>query len=128
MYQQINAQFAGMTKQFTDAVMQANGLALENAERVFGLQVKTIEANMAATADFITEFSEVRAPEELKDVMPRGLQLVKENAERTLHASQEAFGETLKTQQAIGQIAKAQMESAGEQVKQTAAKATKAAK
>lgn len=128
MYQQINAQFAGMTKQFTDAVMQANGLALENAERVFGLQVKTIEANMAATADFITEFSEVRAPEELKDVMPRGLQLVKENAERTLHASQEAFGETMKTQQAIGQIAKAQFESAGEQVKQTAAKASKAAK
>lgn len=128
MYQQINAQFAGMTKQFTDAVMQANGLALENAERVFGLQVKTIEANMAATADFISDFSEVRAPEELKDVMPRGLQLVKENAERTLHASQEAFGETLKTQQAIGQIAKAQFESAGEQVKQTAAKASKAAK
>lgn len=122
MYEQINAQFAGMTKQFNDAAMKANGLALENAQRLFDLQIKTIEANLAASSDFFTELSEVRAPEEFQKVLPKGLQIAKENTERTIQAGQQAFGDTLKTQQAVGEIAKSQMEAAGEHAKQTAAK------
>jgi hypothetical protein len=128
MYEQINAQFAGMTKQFTDAAAKANAIAIENAERVFGLQMKTFEANLSATADFFNEAAELRQPADFNALLPKGLQVAKENAERAYQSNQEVFGEVIKTQQALGQIATAQFEAAGEQVKQTAAKAGKAAK
>lgn len=128
MYEQINAQFAGFTKQATDAAMKAHSLAFENAERVFGLQLRSLEAGMAATADFISEAAETRQASDVQSLFPKGLQVARENTERFLQAGQEAFAETLKTQQAMGQIVKAQFEAAGEQVKQAASKATKAAK
>lgn len=128
MYEQINAQFAGMTKQFTDAAAQANAIIFENAERVIGLQMKTLEANLGATADFFSEAAESRQPEDFKTLLPKALQVAKDNAERVYHTGQEVIGESIKTQQALGQIASAQVQAAGEQVKQTAAKASKAAK
>ena len=59
MSAQINEQFTTFTHQFAAAAARANRLALENAETVFGVQLKTFEKNVEATTAFFGELSEI---------------------------------------------------------------------
>ena len=128
MSAQMNEQFTTFTHQFAAAAARANRLALENAETIFGVQLKAFEKNIDATTAYFTELAEVRDVEAYKTVFPKGLQIAKDNAERVAAASQEVIGLTLKTNEAIGQLAKSQFEAASETAQATVAKATKAAK
>jgi hypothetical protein len=128
MSAQFTNQFSSFTHQFAAAASRANRLALEGAETVFGVQLKTFEKNIDATTAYIDELAEVRDLEAYKTLWPKGLQLAKDNAERLIAAGQEVFGVTLKTGEALGQLAKNQFESATDTVQATVAKATKAAK
>ena len=49
MYQPFNEQFAAATRQFADTAAQANRLALDNAEAIFGLQLSALEDRVNAT-------------------------------------------------------------------------------
>jgi len=120
--------FSSITHQFAAAATRANRLALETAETVFGVQLKTFEKNMDATTAFFSELAEVRDVEGYKTVFPKGMQIAKDNAERVVAAGQEVFGLTLKTNEAIGQLAKSQFESASESAQASVSKATKTAK
>ena len=128
MSAQLNEQFTTFTHQFAAAAARANRLALENAETIFGVQLKAFEKNIDATTAYFTELAEIRDVEAYKTVFPRGLQIAKDNAERVAAASQEVIGLTLKTNEAIGQLAKSQFEAVSETAQATVAKATKAAK
>ena len=128
MYQQFNEQFAAASRQFADTAAQINRLALDNATKVFGLQLAAFEQGATATLAFLGEVAEVRDAEQLKTVWPKGLQVARENAERAVSTGQEVLGRTLKTNEAIGQIAKGQIESATEQAKAGVDKVVKAAK
>ncbi len=128
MSAQMNEQFTTFTHQFAAAAARANRLALENAETIFGVQLKAFEKNIDATTAYFTELAEVRDVEAYKTVFPKGLQIAKDNAERVAAASQEVIGLTLKTNEAIGQLAKSQFEAVSETAQATVAKATKAAK
>ena len=132
MYQQFNEQFAAASRQFADTAAQINRLALDNATKVFGLQLSAFEQGANATLAFLGEVAEVRDAEQLKTVWPKGLQIARENAERAVSIGQEVFGRTLKTNEAIGQIAKGQFEAATAQaqdnVKTVADNVVKAAK
>ena len=108
---QINEQFANTTRQFADSASQVNRLALENAEKVFALQMAAIQQNVNATFSFLGELAQVRDFDGLKTLMPKGVQVARENVERTISAGQEVLGRTVKTNEAIGQIAKSQIES-----------------
>jgi hypothetical protein len=125
---QINEQFAAATRQFADAATQANRLALANAQDVFGLQLATLEKNAAATFAFLGELAEVRDAEAFKAVMPKGVQVARENVERAVSTGQEVVGRSVKAGEAIGQIAKGQFEAATAQAKAEAEKVVKAAK
>lgn len=126
MYQ-FNDQFSKATSQFAEAAASVNRLALENAEKAFGLQLAAISENLNASFAFAGELIDVRDAEGLKAVWPKGIQIARANAERSFGAAQEAFAGTLKTNQAIGTLAKSQFEQAGAQVKAEVEKATKAA-
>ena len=128
MYQQFNEQFAAASRQFADTAAQINRLALDNATQVFGLQLATIERNANAAFAFLGEVAEVRDAEQFKAVWPKGLQLARENFERSVNAGQEVVGRTLKAQEAIGQVAKAQFEASTAQAKEAAETVAKAAK
>jgi len=128
MSAQMNEQFTTFTHQFAAAAARANRLALENAETIFGVQLKAFEKNIDATTAYFTELAEVRDVEAYKTVFPKGLQIAKDNAERVAAASQEVIGLTLKTNEAIGQLAKSQFEAVSETAQANVAKATKAAK
>ena len=125
---QINEQFANATRQFADATAEANRLALANAQEIFGLQLAAIEKNATATFAFFGELAEVRDADGLKAVLPKGMQIARENAERAVSTGQEVLGRTLKANEAIGQIAKGQFEAATAQAKAQAETVVKAAK
>ncbi len=131
MYQQINEQFTAASRQFADTAAQVNRLALENAEKVFGLQLAAIEENVNAAFAFWGELANARDFDTLKAVWPKSVQVARENLERNLTTGQEVFGTTVKTNEAIGQIAKVQFEAATaaatEQAKTVAEKVVKAA-
>jgi len=116
MYQ-INEQFAAASRQFVDTASQVNRLALDNAEQVFGLQLAALEKNVNAAFAFWGELAEVRDVDGFKTLLPKGVQVARENVERAISTSQEVIGRTLKTNEAIGQIAKGRFESATEQAR-----------
>ena len=126
MYQ-FNEQFTKAYSQFADAAANANRLALENAEKAFGLHVAAFEENANATFAYVSELIDLRDADGLKAVWPKGLQVARDNAERALGAAQEAFASTLKTNEAIGSLAKGQFEKATAQATAEVEKVTKAA-
>lgn len=128
MSYQFNDQFTAYTHQFAAVAARVNRLALENAETVFGVHLRTLEKNVDATTSFLGELTEVRDLEGYKSVFPKGLQVARDNAERVAAAGQEVFGLTLKTTEALGQLAKSQFEAATEQAQATVSKVAKAAK
>ncbi|WP_240125447.1 phasin family protein [Thermomonas alba] len=122
----LNEQFSKTAAQFADAAAEIHRLALSNAEKALGLHMAALEENLSATFAFAGELVDVRDPEALKTVWPKGLQVARTNAERSLGAVQEAFAHTLKTYEAVGTLAKRQFEQVGEQVKAEAEKTAKA--
>ena len=127
MYQDFNEQFAAASRQFADTAAQVNRLALENAEKVFGLQLATFEENANATFAFWGEIAQARDFDGLKAAWPKGVQVARENVERAVSTGQEVIGRTLKTNEAIAQIAKSQVESASAKVQAKAEEAVNAA-
>jgi len=125
MYQQINEQFTAASRKFADTAAQINRLAVENATQVFGLQLAALEAGATATFAFLGEVAEVRSPEQLKTVWPKGLQVARENVERSIATGQDVLARTVKTNEAIGQVAKAQFEAQAAVVTEQVAQATK---
>jgi hypothetical protein len=127
MYPQFNEQFTAATRQFVDTAAQINRLALDNAEKVFGLQLTAFNDSANAAFAFLGKVADARDFDGLKDALPTGVQVARENLERAISTSQEVYGQTLKTNEAIGQIAKGQFEAATEQVQNNAEKVAKAA-
>ena len=128
MYQNINEQFASTARQFADTAAQVNRLALENAEKVFGLQLATFEENTTAAFAFWNELIDVRDVEGFKSVMPKGVQIARTATERSFGTAQEVFANTVKTNEAIGALAKGQFETVTAQAKAEVEKVAKAAK
>jgi hypothetical protein len=124
---QFNDQFASATRQFADTAGQVGRLALSNAEQVFGLQLATIEQNVNATFAFWGELAEARDLDGLKTLWPKGVQVARQNVERAISTSQDVIGRTVKTNEAIGEIAKGQFERATAQAKQAAGKVSEQA-
>jgi hypothetical protein len=120
MYEQIPNQILSFSKQALEASFKAQHLALENFERVAGLQLKTIEERMNATLAFFGEASEVRDADGAKAVWPKGVALVKESSEQFYSVGQEALNASLKASESIGQLVKTQLEAVNESVNKAA--------
>ena len=127
MYQ-FNDQFTKAAGQFAAAAANANRLALQNAEKAFGLQLASFEENANAAFAFFGELVDVRDFDSLKAVLPKGAQVARASTERSFGVAQEVFANTIKTNEAIGALAKGQFEQASAQVKAEVEKATKATK
>jgi len=131
MYQN-NEQFTNNAGQFANVAANANRLALDNVQTAFGLQLAAIEENAAAAFAFFGELTNVRDFEGFKSVLPKGAQIARASTERSLGTAQEVFANTVKTNEAIAQLAKGQFEQATAQataeVEKVAKAASKAAK
>ena len=128
MYQQyFNEQFTATTRQFAETAARINRLGIENAEQVLGLQLAAIEESAGATFAFWNQLTEARDFNALRDVMPAGIQVARENAERAIATGQEIYDLTLKTNEAIAQIAKGEMEQVAAKAQAEAEKVVKTA-
>jgi len=125
MSYQFNEQFSAYTHQFAAVAARMNRLALENAETLFGVQLRTLEKNVEATTSYFGELAEARDLDAYRSLLPKGLQIARDNAERVAAAGQEVIGLTLKTGEALGELAKNQFEAATSQVQATVAKAAR---
>lgn len=123
MYQ-FNEQFAAASRQFADTAAQINKIALENAEALFGLQLNALEARATATFAFFGEASQARDLDAFKTLWPKGVQVARENVERAVAVGQDVYARTLKANEAIGQIAKAQLETVAAKTQATVEEAT----
>lgn len=114
MFEQINAQMLNASKQFADAAFKAQGIAFEGFEKAVNLQVKAVENRWNATLAFLGEAVEVTSPEGAKDIMPKGVALVRETAEKSYATSQELINVGVKTSEALTSLVKGQFEAANE--------------
>ena len=124
MYQ-FNDQFTKATSQFADVAANANRIAFANAEKAFGLQMAAFEENASAAFAFWNELIEVRDAEGFKSVLPKGAQIARTATERSFGTAQEVFANTVKTNEAIGALAKGQFEKATAQAQAEVEKVTK---
>lgn len=124
MSEYFNTQALTLSKSFADAAFKANTLALESLERMTSLQFKTLENRVAAAADFFSEAAEARDFDDLKTIWPKGVNLVKETAEKFYANGQEVFGISVKTGEALGQLAKGNFELANDSIKKQTAEFT----
>ncbi|MFC4726721.1 phasin family protein [Coralloluteibacterium thermophilus] len=118
--------FAEATRQFADAALKANTLALGNAERLFGLHVRTLEERLGANIAFLSEAADVRSFDDVRAIWPKGVEVARGNVERFVAAGQDAVAETIRTNEEIGQLVKSSFEAAGADVGRTAPRAGKA--
>jgi phasin family protein len=114
MYEQINSQFLALSKSFADTAFKAHSLAVEGFERITDLQLKTLENRVSATVELFSEAAEVRDFDAMKAFWPKSVNLVKETTEKFYANGQELFGVTLKTTEALGQLAKGSFETAND--------------
>jgi len=114
MYEQINSQVLALSKSFADTAFKAHSLAVEGFERITDLQLKTLENRVSATVEFFSEAAEVRDFDAMKAFWPKSVNLVKETTEKFYANGQELFGVTLKTTEALGQLAKGSFETAND--------------
>lgn len=112
MSYQFAEQFSVYAQQFAAVASRVNKLALENAETLLDVQLRTLEKNVDATTSYLGELAEARDLDAYRTLWPKGLQVARDNVERVAAASQELIGLALKTSEALGQLAKSQFEAA----------------
>jgi Phasin protein len=117
MIEQYNNQVLAFSKSFAEAAFKVQGLALQNFEKIADIQLKTLENRANATAAFVTEALEVRDLDGLKAIWPKGVNLAKESAEKAYATSQEVFGISIKTGEALGELAKSNFAVTNETIK-----------
>ena len=114
MFDTINQPVFDFSKQLAESALKAQALALQNFEQVASLQLKTVETRVNATFAFLGEAAEVRDFDGVKAMWPKGVALVKESGEQFYALGQEALTRTVKTNEAISNLVKAQVETANE--------------
>lgn len=111
MYAQFNTETIAFGKRLADSAAKANHVAVASLERIVRLQFKAIEGRMAAAESFMTAAADVRDPQALTAFWPKGINFVKESAEKFYADSQEIMDVLTKTGEALGELAKAQVET-----------------
>ncbi len=97
--------FSDYTRQFAALATSANRLALEHAENTWGVQLNAFERNASATADFFGELVQPSLQTNPFTLLPKGMQVARENLQRLATAGQEIVGLQVKTGQAFGELA-----------------------
>lgn len=127
MFEQINAQSLAFGKNYADALLKAQGLALTGLESITRLNLSTFEDRLKASVEFWNEAASVRDFDTAREVWPKGVQLARESAEKLYANTQEVIGVSLKTSEALGNIAKGTVEDAVENVQAATREAAAAA-
>ncbi len=100
--------FSDATRQMAAAATRANRMALENAESMFGVQLKVMERNLTATGGWLGELARSEDPAGL---LPKGAQLWQDNLQRLGQAQQDMVDLGLQAGKAWSELVQGHNES-----------------
>lgn len=92
--------FRDATRQLADAASRANRVALETAEGVFGVQLKAFGRDLAETTGYLGELARSPGPDGIRQLLPKGTQLLNDSLERWASARQEVMDLGLRSSKA----------------------------
>jgi len=127
MTQQLNNQVFAYAKQLTDSAFKAHSVALKGLEQVAELQIKALEKQSHATAQFIAEALETRDIDSLRTLWEKGTSLSRDQAEHVVAVSQEVIAVTQKTAESLNALVQEQQHAANDAVAAPVAAVKKAA-
>ena len=127
MTQQLNSQVFAYAKQLTDSAFKAQSVALKGLEQVAELQIKALEKQSHATAQFLAEVFETRDADGLRTLWEKGSSLSREQAEHTVALSQEVIAVTQKTAESLSALVQEQQHAVNDAVSAPVAAVKKAA-
>jgi phasin family protein len=119
MFEQVANQVLSFHKNAAQALIKANGIAVEGFEKLVEVQLSALKSRVDASQAFVAELSEARDLETLKVVFPKSIALTKESFEHLSHVGQEALGIVTKTNESLIALVKGNLEAANEQVVKT---------
>ncbi|ENE2729031.1 TPA: phasin family protein [Stenotrophomonas maltophilia] len=100
--------FSDATRQLAAAATRANRLALENAESMFGVQLKAMEHNLTATGGWLGELAR---SDDTAGMLNKGAQLWQDNLQRLGQAQQDVVGLGLQAGKAWSELVQGYNES-----------------
>jgi len=103
MSAQFNA-FGPYTRQLTATANRMGELAMTNAESVFGVQLRTLERTSTASAGFLGELAQPGAQADLTTLLPKGLQVARDNLAHLASAGDEVIHLGLKASEAFAEL------------------------
>lgn len=104
--------FSDATRQLAAAATRANRLALENAESMFGVQLKAMERNLTATGGWLGELARGEdAAGTFSKTFSKGTQLWQDNLRRLGQAQQDVVGLGLQASKAWSELVQGYNES-----------------
>jgi hypothetical protein len=127
MTQQLNTQVFAYAKQLADSAFKAQSVALKGLERVAELQIRALEKQSEAAAEFISDALETRDIDGLRNLWEKAAAAGRENAERAVAVTQEIIAVTQKTAESLGALVQEQQQAANDAVAAPVAAAKKAA-
>lgn len=101
-------------KQFADTAFKAQNAVLKGFEQISDAQLKALQAQTEATAAFVAESADVRDADAARALWNKGLDVARANAEQGYVAGQQVAAVVLKTADALGELARAQLKAANE--------------
>lgn len=125
MYETINKQALALGKQFTDNLIKAQSETLKTLEKVSSVQLKAIETQAAANADFFaSKASKATDAESIRALWEEGADFSREAAEKAYTTHQNVLELLAQNAEKIGNLAREQYE-AGNEALNASTKATK---
>ncbi|WP_109126959.1 phasin family protein [Dyella sp. C11] len=127
MTQQLNAQVFAYAKQLADSAFKAQSVALKGFEQIAELQIRALEKQSEAAADFISGALETRDVDGLRVLWEKAAAASRENAERAVSVTQEIIAVTQKTAESLGALVQEPQQAANDAVAAPVAAVKKAA-
>jgi hypothetical protein len=127
MTQQLNSQVFAYAKQFADNAFKAQSVAFKGLEQVAELQIRALEKQSEAAADFFSGALETRDIDGFRVLWEKAAAAGRENAERAVAVTQEIIAVTQKTAESLSALAQEQQQAANDAVAAPVAAVKKAA-
>lgn len=111
MYEQLNTQqFVAWSKQWSNATLKANQIAVAGMERAVDMQLKAFEQHAKLTSSFFADLSEVRDAEAMQSLMPKSAEMIKQSTDHAVSVGQALIDNMLKTNEQIGEVVRGEVE------------------
>lgn len=112
-----NNDLLGWTKQFSNAALKANQIAIAGFERALDVQVKALERQTKLHSEFFADLTEnSRGGDAFQALLPKTAELVKHSTDHVYSVGHALLDNVLKTNEEIGQVVRGQYDVAQAEV------------